>query len=420
MTDSADVRMQRDGSACLQPAPEPDPQRFERLQSWVRMRGATLAPMALTTGPEGRVLCATEPIRAGQLVLHLPLAAMIRERDARASETGRLLRERGVRLSAYGFLAVALLDLARTAGEEHPLLGILPASMADHPYCWPEADLVHLQGSFVLPMLRRRRVRIAQEHARLVAAIAPVWPLSLEDYLRAACLAWTRAFTIRVDGEDTYAMLPVADLLDHSTQPNVEWIKESSLGFVMTAMRDIEAGEPLTHRYWSKSNARMLATFGFCVADNPNEVAELRLPDLPADHPCAGLAADLGAADHGVRVFQVAGDPDARSTRELLTWLRLAECGRAESVPLRNGRPDPRATGWADEGAVLRRLAEACRLRLREFPGTLEEDAQLLLDRSLPSRVRAAVLARYGEKSVLRNLLHFAEAGLSGRENHDS
>jgi hypothetical protein len=375
--------------------------------------GATTGSVVLNVTPSGRQLCALNPIRKGALVMHIPRAVMILVEDARDSEIGRLISERGVKLTIYGALAAYLLDLRRRGAAWGPYIDLLPKSFGEHPLSFSTADLDDLQGSWILPDLVRRRARLDKEYQRLCECLPRESVFSREDYVWASCCTWTRVYTVSQAGHDTHALIPMGDMLDHEPEPNVRWMKETRLGFILTAARDIDAGEPLTMHYWSTSNARMFATFGFCLEHNPNDVALIRLPSIPPWHPCFRLARALGAQRGAHRTFTVPAELTNRAVHDMFAYLRLAALSAA---PPGKG-PAVGPFGAANEEEALASLALACRQRLQEFPTTLEEDETLLRDPTLSLRRHFMARVRHGEKAVLRYFLALAEAGLAGERD---
>lgn len=398
------------------PAQAAEVERVRRFTDWLPELGATTGSVVLNVTPNGRQLRARKSIRKGELVMHIPRAAMILVEDARASEIGRLILERGVKLTTYGALAAYLLDLRRRGAAWRPFIDVLPTSFAEHPFNFSEADLDYLQGSWILPDLVRRRARLDKEYHKLRECLPREYAFSREDYVWASCCAWTRVYTVSLAGHDTHALIPMGDMLDHEAHPNVRWIKEAKLGFILTAARDIDAGEPLTLHYWSASNARMFATFGFCLEHNPNDVALIRLPAMPPWHPCFELARALGAEHGAHRAFTVPAEHAHRAVHDMFAYLRLAALSEAQRATQATTGP----FGAANEEEALASLALACRQRLREFPTTLAQDEALLRDPELPLRLHFAVRVRHGEKVVLGYFLALAEAGLAGGRSEEA
>lgn len=404
----------REGAADTQREPAFDghaseAQRIARFIEWLPELGATASAVVLNVTHHGRQLCARHPIKKGALVMHIPRAAMILVEEARASEIGRLMLEHKVKLTTYGALAAYLLDLRHRGEAWKPFLDVLPGAFPEHPFCVTESDLDVLQASWILPSLRRRRARVEKEYAALQKCLPAEYAFSREDYVWASCCAWTRVYTVRIDGRDTHALVPMGDMLDHDVDANVRWTREAKAGLLLTAARDIDAGEPLTLHYWSAGNARMFATFGFCLTHNPNDVALLRLPAVPPWHPCFERMRALGDEQGAHRIFMVPADHDHPVVHEMFAYLRLTALTQ---TPRKADAPGP--CGDANEEEALASLALACRQRLREFPTSLEQDEVLLQDATLPLGQHFAIRVRHGEKAVLRYFLDLAEAVLSG------
>lgn len=75
-------------------------------------------------------------------------------------------------------------------------------------------------------------------------------------------------------------MVPLADMLNHSTTPTAHWtFNQEKQAFTLTAQRPIKQGDEIFISYGHKPNATLLAWYGFCVPGNPYDVAVFSLPD---------------------------------------------------------------------------------------------------------------------------------------------
>ena len=75
--------------------------------------------------------------------------------------------------------------------------------------------------------------------------------------------------TIPIHSEEVriQALVPYADLVNHSSDANVEWEYSEAtdmLGFVMKASKDIAQGEEIFHQYGlDRTNEQLLRSYGF-------------------------------------------------------------------------------------------------------------------------------------------------------------
>ena len=69
-----------------------------------------------------------------------------------------------------------------------------------------------------------------------------------------------------------HAMVPFADLLNHSVPPSVRWKwtkSDNRKGFIFTATKDIAKGEEMFNSYGDTlANYELLVNYGFVLSDN--------------------------------------------------------------------------------------------------------------------------------------------------------
>lgn len=374
--------------------------------TWLQREGVTADRVQLQLDGNDRTLVAVSPIAEGSLVMHIPSHLLLTIERAQASPIGQRIQEAGLDLTEWGYLAAFLLDTRRHGAGMQPFVGSLPQAYPDNPVFFTEEELQWLQGSYIEATLRNRRERLYYEYQQLSACLPPESAFSLDDYRWAWCSAQTRYFTSRVRGERIHCMVPLGDMPNHDFAPNMRWQLDPRIGLVMVAAKPIAAGTPLTILYARKSNTELLSDYGFCVDRNPCNLAQVSLPALPEEHPCAEATAEWGR-DHGaLRAFRVPRDLTSRAVRELWAYARLQALDPAEHGA-------HRARGWceraltgplyaANEHRAAHAIAQACDAALAAFADPVEEDSRLLLRRDLAYRQRCAIRARQGEKLLLR------------------
>lgn len=358
------------------------PADIRRLRRWLSGQGANLPGIkVIELGQGGRQAVASRRLPAGSLVLHLPRGLLMDVDAARGSRTGQALLGRHSEVSDTALLAAHLLDVGRHGGIWSRYCQTLPTGFPEHPLFFSAEQMQELQGSYIVRVIRRHQARQRREHMRLCES----QPEALSFTQEAHALAWatvlTRRFDVRLDSIKTMAMIPFADMPDHALEPNLQWGSESSRGFFLTAAKDIEAGTPLTLRYWRQCNGLTLATYGFSLEQNPHNVAELRFPEMPGIQTPTSQAGDASSVVRdGQRMFMVTARPKDARMQELLGYLQ----GVAGSL----------------DGA-LTLLKAACQQRLAAFSTSQQEDQLLLKRPDLPLWLRFVVRVRHDEKAVL-------------------
>lgn len=323
---------------------------LRRALRWLEREGATLSPISFRADRRGgyQVHAHSDAVE-GQLLFDVPLRCIITTEVARASAIGRAIAASDANLlSPHTFLAAFLLEERRAASSFwRPYLDVLPDSFPHSPLFFSEEELALLEGSMALQTIRARRQELLSEYEDLVEHLNGFSAFDVREYVWARMVVLTRAFALTIFGEATIGMVPLADMLNHSANPEAHWTFDDARGaYVMTAETAIAAGTAIHDSYGDRSNSRLLITYGFCLDDNPHEEVSIPAEDFatPGEEPTA------------------------------------------EAIAL------------------------ACERALQRFPTTIEEDDALLADKHLSANARNAILMRRGEKRLLLASLEHAHA----------
>lgn len=111
---------------------------------------------------------------------------------------------------------------------------------------------------------------------------------SFANYLWASTILKSRSFPAYLIKDanqtadhlhDEAMLLPLIDLLNHSSQAKVEWAvkeKNEQLCFCFNS-NSIEVGQEVFNNYGMKGNEELLLAYGFCIENNPADSAALSL-----------------------------------------------------------------------------------------------------------------------------------------------
>jgi hypothetical protein len=389
--------------------------KVQRMLHWLQEEGATFPSVRIEVGKEGRVARAAAPIKAGALVMHIPRSLMITIAQARDSEIGKLIASCEGTVENYGYMAAYLLDLRREGGPGKCYTDVLPNSFPEHPYFFLESELAYLKGFYDLRTLRKWKEERCAEYDVIISCLPQDRAFTREEYELAWCAVLSRVYGTTYGGKNRTTLVPLADMLNHSLECNVAWRVQVELGFLYTAIRDIEVGEALTTTYGTACNGHLFVNYGFCIENNPHNLAEIQLPDLPANHPCVEHAKGFGTVRDGMRIFQVPANYDNEDTAKLFSYLRLGALNDASRVSLEKSDSKTatvNAISAENEHAALTLLSQACGQRMAQFDTSIEADEALLKDKTLPLKLHNAVLVRYEEKCVLKYFMDLAEAAM--------
>jgi hypothetical protein len=381
------------------------------LARWIEENGGYLGPLEIRSQPDGeRAVHASQAIQEGELLLEIPARCMVTAEAVRSYPLGRRVAEGwpGGKLGQIG-LAVFLLE-QRLTGDPRwsPFLSSIPNRWHHLPLFFGDEEMRLLEGSAIPLAIAQRRVECGEEFGRVVGLAPELGRFSLEDYLSARAASATRSFADRREGLLSQTLVPMADMLNHSLSYDAAWAFDGERSvFYVRSTRPVREGEPVHTYYGRRSNTHFLQNYGFTLADNPHNEATIWVAPPPWGPQRDRRSREFGKLDGGRRRFElpVRGPKGA----EVISFFRLAlargdEVGRAihpdsGEIPVLSER---------NESAVMEALGEACRNALRRYSSTVEEDDAVLTAR-VAGNARNCIVARRGEKVVLRTWAEWAE-----------
>ncbi|KAK7825354.1 protein plastid transcriptionally active 14 [Quercus suber] len=212
--------------------------------------------------------------------------------------------------------------------------------------------------------------RLARDPERFIWAVGIVQSRCLNMQLRIGALV-----------QDTSMLVPYADMLNHSFQPNcfLHWrFKDRMLEVMINAGQRIKKGDEMTINYFSGlKNDMLMQRYGFSSPVNPWDVIQF-----------SGNARIH--LDSFLSVFNIAGLPEeyyhnSRLSNDGDTFVDGAVIAAARTVPTWSDGDVPPIPSL--ERKAVKELQEECQQMLAEFPTNSEQD-QKLLD-SMPEASRA-------------------------------
>lgn len=290
----------------------------ERLLAWAAAEGASLDAVRAAPAPTGGYgLFARRALAEGERILAVPRALLITDLDAASSPVGRATAALAATLGPQPILAAWLATVdAEPATRWRPYLDALPQA-PPLPQFRSTVELDALLGTRARAIIDDAIAATRAEAAALTPR-APAADLARYAWARAA----VRSRCFGVDGLPGVerVLVPVVDLCN-AGPPSGRWRYDADLGaFVVTASRDLAAGDELLISYGDHDNPTLLTGYGFARADNPADRAWVQ---IGADgHALAAtlddaLRAALGAGDgFALTRFAIAVDA-ARARLEL-------------------------------------------------------------------------------------------------------
>eukprot|EP01032_Pedospumella_encystans_P015705 gene15706-17948_t len=413
-----------------------EPDKFATFEKWLLQNGTNLPKLELKDyGDEVRGCHTKEDIHDEEVIIEVPLKCLITVEMGKETEIGRAIIKSRIDLDApkHIFLMVFMLvDRKDPHSFFKPYYDILPETLNNMPIFWTPEELKYLEGSYLLEQIDERNIAIEADYLAICNVVHEFRDLcTLQEFKWARMCVCSRNFGLVINGLQTAAMVPYADMLNHYRPRETKWQFDEELqGFTVVSLQTIRAGAQVYDSYGRKCNHRFLLNYGFSVENNiepdgfcPNEVpifVEMKKTDPLYDVKSTFYRRDLSTPYRRIRVCV----SDNENTRLLLAFLRVVEADRDDFDILvstsgnslyRSLRDAQQAISIRNETRVMAALLHTLQVLLGAYPTSLEQDTRRLeSDEFAPfSNQRHAVIQIRGEKEVLHFYVDFAQTCLS-------
>jgi len=266
---------------------------MRRLVDWVKGSGGKVhAAVCMQAGRQGFGLAAGVPVRAGEVLVQLPVELQLMQH----SDDARQLTDLIDRVPAELWQAKMALCLLRqrSKGAQSafaPYIDLLPAVHHGVPMFWNGDTLQLLQYPPLVEQVKKRSRFLIDLSKDIDNAVFS------NQRIDANALGWaltsvsSRAFRVgRVggghvvgaraeeggkegggSGENRWALLPLIDMANHSFSSNAEVLCEMDGSVSLLARRDLAPQEPVLVNYGNLSNELLLLDYGFLMDPNPHD-----------------------------------------------------------------------------------------------------------------------------------------------------
>lgn len=280
------------------------------------------------------------------------------------------------------------------------LLSFCPSEYPTVPSFWDFDDLAELEGLDVLDDVLEKKAQLVQFHEEIMTVLPFIYEaldgqtgLEKDDFLSRfsiEAVMWarstfdSRAFNLNVDGRVVLALVPTADMINHSNRSDVliRRVEPHEGDFVMQIGASLTAedvGRELWMSYGPLQNWELLQFYGFVIENNEHD----KLP-FPFDLPNVRLGDkwdERRAALVEKYALHLAGrcwiGHDGRPPPALCALLRV-HLAKAEEFDTMERNGPFAAVGADTEAQVVDTIAETVRCILGLSSTSLEEDERLL------------------------------------------
>lgn len=182
---------------------------------------------------------------------------------------------------------------------------ILPDSYPNMPIFWSEEELSWLQGSYILQQVKDRKRNIAADRDEIIRAAPEFEDFPLEEFMWARMMVASRNFGVKIDGVQTDALVPYADMLNHLRPRETSWtFNQADYQFTITSLKTLKKGQQVYDSYGKKCNSRFLLNYGFSIESNRDSNGQCH------DEVRVKFALDRDDAGYGTKLRLLGDNPE--------------------------------------------------------------------------------------------------------------
>ncbi|KAL4200915.1 hypothetical protein AMTRI_Chr02g213510 [Amborella trichopoda] len=269
-----------------------------------------------------------------------------------------------------------------------------------------EDELSELQDQSLAVTMKEQQQRILEFWEKNWHSGVPLKIKRLADdferFLWAVGIAQSRCINLRMRigalVQDANMLIPYADMLNHSFQPNclLHWrFKDRMLEVMINAGQHIRKGDEMTINYMhGKKNNMFMQRYGFSSPTNPWD--SIQFSGNSKIHLDSFLSA-----------FNIAGLPDEFYHNSRLSdvednFVDGAVIAAARTLPTWSDGDVPPVPSM--ERRAVKELQEECQQMLAQFPTTAAQDLQLLASDAQTKTMEAAIKYRLHRKMFIEKV----------------
>jgi len=304
-----------------------------------------------------------------------------------------------------------------SASKLAPWISMLPKEL-DLPMMWKRSERQWLRGTYTLDRVLADIEGLVEDYEKVFvralfqthATMFPFKKYTVDDYMWAWGIIWSRDVEQRVSGVWEAFLIPFVDTMNHRAVSGSDlYVNFGKTDLVVRLNGSVPVGQELTRNYIPMApNVELFRMYGFIDPTNPHIVSSLKFNldksekyfqrrlawanryklDLSADYPYNNLfITNRGVPPNIPALLRIANfNFESRDT-----WLLVKDA------------PDPfkRIENTVEE-RFFTFLRDSLEKKLKDFPTTIEEDEALLDRKDLPHRQQLAIEIRLEEKIAIK------------------
>ena len=250
---------------------------MEAFVKWLEKHNINMKNIKIEMGENNeRKVISIHPINTGENVMLIPKKLLINSSKIEKMPVGRQilrlfqkeseLTKAIINITTY--ILFCSVDYTGYTKFWDPYFEIFPKNLDHIPLFWSKAQLKYLKGSHILVNIRDRLRKIRNEYNILKKNIKDFTLFTFDMYKHVRCLVSSRNFRLNIDGVNCSTMVPLADMLNHSSDALTRWFYNNSLNsYQMVSKGNIPNGVEITDSYGRKENHKYFLYYGFLLRD---------------------------------------------------------------------------------------------------------------------------------------------------------
>lgn len=250
---------------------------MEAFINWLEKNNINMKNIKIEFGENNeRKVISIHSINTGENVMLIPKKLLINSSKIEKTSVGRqilrLFQKETELTKAIINITVYILfcsvDYTGYTKFWDPYIEIFPKNLDHIPLFWSKTHLKYLKGSHILINIRDRLKKIRNEYNILKKNIKDFKLFTFDMYKHVRCLVSSRNFRLNIDGVTCSTMVPLADMLNHSSNALTRWFYNNSLNsYQMVSKGNIPNGVEITDSYGRKENHKYFLYYGFLLED---------------------------------------------------------------------------------------------------------------------------------------------------------
>jgi len=386
-------------------------------ESWLNENGAEFPDIYFQTYKKNeRGVHTKHKLSSNKQLIKIPRKLLIYTDMGKNTPWGKLVQQQHQKISGLNLVYICLYMLQDMHGENRfkAYYDILPKNLNNFPLFWSKKEKEYLENSYLLEEIKTRKMVLTKDYNVLVQTIPHFNRYcSLQKFIELRTIIGSRNFGLWIDGNKQATMVPLGDMLNHSSEPDVKWYFEESVdGFVMNSIKTIPAHHEITDSYGTKCNRSYLIFYGFTLDDDKNfrNNVFLTLHQSPTNFKMQNLRNQLIS---DVFSRNISGDFNSINFRQLMTFLRISNANESELNDfIRNRNYAQNPYNKRNEAAALAYLALQIQQIIKSYPLSLKQNKRNLKKFPKYSNESFATKLVIGEKNILNDILNFTKTAL--------